>query len=95
MRAQQSPTLHLPRIASVMDQADVVVGSPTGVAAAMEDNTSFAPGLVVLSRTSCDSGDQHNADLCTICRVRSVCDLAMDLHRGGLCEQSGEHAAAV
>ncbi len=40
--------------------------------------------LVVLSRTSRDSGDQHDADLCTIHRVRGFRDLAMDLHEGGL-----------
>ncbi len=42
--------------------------------------------LVVLSRTSRDSGDQHDADLCTIHRVESFRDLAMDLHAGGLHE---------
>ncbi len=40
--------------------------------------------LVVLSRTSRDSGDQHDADLCTIHRIRSFRALAMDLHQGGL-----------
>ena len=40
--------------------------------------------IVVLSRTSCDSGDQHDADLCTIHRIRNFRDLAMDLHSGGL-----------
>jgi hypothetical protein len=40
--------------------------------------------LVVLSRTSRDSGDQHDADLCTIHRVCSFRDLATDLHKGGL-----------
>ena len=40
--------------------------------------------LVLLSRTSRDSGDQHDADLCTIHRVRNFRDLAMDLHKGGL-----------
>ncbi|MCL0099804.1 glycoside hydrolase [Dehalococcoidia bacterium] len=38
--------------------------------------------LVILSRTSRDSGDQHNADLCTLHRVRNFRDLAMDLHAG-------------
>ena len=38
--------------------------------------------LVVMSRTSSDSGDQHNADLVTIHRVRSFRNLAMDLHAG-------------
>ena len=38
--------------------------------------------LVVLSRTSRDSGDQHNADLCTLHRVRNFRDLAMDLRAG-------------
>lgn len=40
--------------------------------------------LVVLSRSSRDSGDQHDADLCTIHRVRDFRGLAMDLHGGGL-----------
>ena len=40
--------------------------------------------LVVLSRSTRDSGDQHDADLCTIHRVRDFRTLAMDLHRGGL-----------
>ena len=40
--------------------------------------------LIVLSRTSRDSGDQHDADLCTIHRVRDFRGLAMDLHTGGL-----------
>ena len=38
--------------------------------------------LVVMSRTSRDSGDQHNADLVTIHRIRGFRDLAMDLHAG-------------
>ena len=38
--------------------------------------------LVVMSRTSRDSGDQHNADLVTVHRVRNFRDLAMDLHEG-------------
>ena len=38
--------------------------------------------LVVMSRTSRDSGDQHNADLVTIHRIRKFRDLAMDLHGG-------------
>ncbi len=42
--------------------------------------------LVVLSRSTRDSGDQHDADLCTIHRVRGFRSLAMDLHRGGLHE---------
>lgn len=40
--------------------------------------------IVVLSRTSRDSGDQHDADLCTIHRIRNYRSLAMDLHAGGL-----------
>ena len=40
--------------------------------------------FVVLSRTSRDSGDQHDADLCTIHRIRDYRSLAMDLHAGGL-----------
>lgn len=40
--------------------------------------------IVVLSRTSRDSGDQHDADLCTIHRIRDYRSLAMDLHAGGL-----------
>lgn len=42
--------------------------------------------LMILSRTSRDSGDQHDADLCTIHRVEAFRDLAMDLHAGGLHE---------
>jgi hypothetical protein len=40
--------------------------------------------MVVLSRTSRDSGDEHDADLCTVHRIRSFRHLAMDLHKGGL-----------
>ena len=40
--------------------------------------------IVILSRTSRDSGDQHDADLCTIHRIRDYRSLAMDLHAGGL-----------
>ena len=40
--------------------------------------------MVVLSRTSRDAENQHDADLCTIHRVRNFRDLAMDLHQGGL-----------
>jgi hypothetical protein len=40
--------------------------------------------LVVLSRTSRDSGDQHDADLCTVHRIPDFRSLAMDLHQGGL-----------
>ena len=40
--------------------------------------------LVVLSRTSNNAADQHDADLCTIHRIRNFRDLAMDLHKGGL-----------
>ena len=40
--------------------------------------------LVVLSRSSRDSGDQHDADLCTIHRIGNFRELAMDLHGGGL-----------
>ena len=39
--------------------------------------------LVILSRSSRDSGDQHDADLCTVHRVRGFRDLALDLHAGG------------
>ncbi len=42
--------------------------------------------LVILSRTSRDAANQHDADLCTIHRVRSFRSLAMDLHRGGLAD---------
>ena len=38
--------------------------------------------LVVMSRTSRDSDDQHDADLVTIHRVRNFRELAMDLHTG-------------
>ena len=38
--------------------------------------------LVVMSRTSRDSGDQHNADLVTVHRIRNFRGLAMDLHTG-------------
>jgi hypothetical protein len=38
--------------------------------------------LIVMSRTSRDSGDQHNADLVTIHRILGFRDLAMDLHAG-------------
>ena len=38
--------------------------------------------LVVMSRTSRDSGDQHNADLVTVHRVQKFRELAMDLHSG-------------
>jgi hypothetical protein len=40
--------------------------------------------LVVMSRTSRDSKNQHDADLCTVHRVRDFRNLAMDLHGGGL-----------
>lgn len=40
--------------------------------------------LVVLSRTSCDSGDQHDADLCTVHRIHAFRSLALNLHQGGL-----------
>lgn len=40
--------------------------------------------LVVLSRTSRDAENQHDADLCTIHRVRNFRELAMPLHAGGL-----------
>ena len=43
--------------------------------------------LVILSRSSRDSGDQHDADLCTIHRVEGFRELAMDLHAGGLHNQ--------
>ena len=39
--------------------------------------------LVILSRTSRDAENQHDADLCTIHRVRDFRSLAMDLRRGG------------
>jgi len=38
--------------------------------------------LIILSRTSRDSGDQHDADLCTIHRIPNFRDLAMNLHEG-------------
>ena len=38
--------------------------------------------LVVLSRTSKESGDQHDADLCTVHRVNNFRSLAMDLRQG-------------
>ena len=44
--------------------------------------------LVLLSRTSRDSRDQHDADLCTIHRVHDFRSLAMDLHAGGLHRQA-------
>ncbi len=40
--------------------------------------------LVILSRTSRDAENQHDADLCTIHRVPDFRSLAMDLRRGGL-----------
>ena len=40
--------------------------------------------LIVLSRTSRNAEDQHDADLCTIHRIHGFRDLAMDLHEGGL-----------
>ena len=40
--------------------------------------------LVLLSRASPDSGDQHDADLSTIHRVNKFRTIAMDLHRDGL-----------
>jgi len=40
--------------------------------------------LVILSRTSRDAEDQHDADLCTIHRVRDFRSLAMDLRCGSL-----------
>ena len=40
--------------------------------------------LVVLSRTSRDAADQHDADLCTIHRVSNFRSLAMDLKAGSL-----------
>ena len=42
--------------------------------------------LVILSRTSRDAANQHDADLCTIHRVRDFRSLAMDLRRGGLAD---------
>ncbi len=42
--------------------------------------------LIILSRTSRDAANQHDADLCTIHRVRDFRSLAMDLHRGGLAD---------
>ena len=47
--------------------------------------------LVILSRSSRDSGDQHDADLCTIHRVAHFRDLAMDLHTGGLHNHERHH----
>ena len=42
--------------------------------------------LVILARSTRDSGDQHDADLRTIHRVRDFRDVAMDLHTGALQE---------
>ena len=42
------------------------------------------PDLVILSRTSHDAANQHDADLCTIHRIPNFRSLAMDLHQGGL-----------
>ncbi len=42
--------------------------------------------LVILSRTSHDAANQHDADLCTIHRVRNFRSLAMDLRSGGLAD---------
>jgi hypothetical protein len=40
--------------------------------------------IIMLSRTSHNAGNQHDADLCTIHRIRNFRSLAMDLHGGGL-----------
>ncbi len=40
--------------------------------------------IIFLSRTSCDAENQHDADLCTVHRIRDFRSLAMDLHQGGL-----------
>ncbi len=40
--------------------------------------------IIMLSRTSHNAGNQHDADLCTIHRIRNFRSLAMDLHEGGL-----------
>ena len=40
--------------------------------------------IIMLSRTSHNAGNQHDADLCTIHRIRNFRSLAMDLHQGGL-----------
>lgn len=40
--------------------------------------------MVVLSRTRRDLGDERDADLCTVHRIRSFRHLAMDLYKGGL-----------
>ena len=40
--------------------------------------------LVVMSRTSRDAPNQHDADLCTVHRIRDFRGLAMDLREGGL-----------
>ena len=45
--------------------------------------------LIILSRTSRDAEDQHDADLCTIHRVGNFRGLAMDLHEGGLVQSPG------
>ena len=42
------------------------------------------PDLVILSRTSRDAENQHDADLCTIHRIPNFRTLAMNLHQGGL-----------
>ena len=40
--------------------------------------------IIMLSRTSYEAGNQHDADLCTVHRIRDFRSLAMDLHEGGL-----------
>ncbi len=40
--------------------------------------------IIFLSRTSYDAENQHDADLCTVHRIRDFRSLAMDLHEGGL-----------
>ena len=42
--------------------------------------------LVILSRTSRDAQNQHDADLCTIHRIPNFRSLALNLHRGGLAD---------
>ena len=40
--------------------------------------------IVVLSRTSREARDQHDADLSTVHRIRGFRELAKDIQQGGL-----------
>ena len=40
--------------------------------------------IIMLSRTSYEAGNQHDADLCTVHRIRDFRNLAMNIHEGGL-----------